>query len=199
MLLLHKLRRRVGAKLRSHKGLSVLELLLTTIILLLITQMMADGIPVVIRLYRRTVDTANAQAYLSTTMIALRSKLSVASGVNIDADGKPECFRDPEKGYYYTINNDPTKGIQIQYLNMDKQTKYFDPDTSQWVDIAPLPLIQTVQGAQNEKNRLISTYDKITQTGNAFTIEGLKVVSNDGTSTTLAKLEKEFIVHTVNP
>ena len=186
---LHRFRKRAGAKLRSVRGFSLVELLLTTLILLLVTEIVADGIPSVIRLYRRTVDIANAEAYLSTTMIALRSKLSLASEVTVNGQ---RVYRDPAKGYY-VMKKDETKGIQIQYLSADMEELG-----------TPLPLASTVRTARNETRKLISSYDdeiRFDPEGRNFIIEGLKIKSStaEEDASPLAELKDDFIIHTVSP
>ena len=155
---LNKLRKGIRAKLRSVSGLSFAELLVTTLILLLVTEIVADGLPAVIRLYRQTVDIANAEAYLSTTIIALRSKLCLAS-LSDDED----IYIDPVLGRFKILNN-ADKGIQIQ----------------DGVDMASPPPPRTLlPGVRNDTSELITSYKTITPVKEgdevSFVITGLSV------------------------
>ena len=174
--------KRVKAKLHTSGGFTFAELMLTMLILALMTGMAAEGIPVVIRVYQREVDTANAETYLNTTMIALRGRLCVASEVTI---GDKKVYLDPQIGYYQISNSD--KGIQIeQYLGITIDTTN--------------PQKTTQLLAPSEKSEFISSYND--EVGiqydpkGFFTVKGLQV-SKKGE--VLAKLDDDFIIHTVNP
>ena len=180
---LNKLRKGIRAKLRSVSGLSFAEILVTTLILLLVTEIVADGLPAVIRLYRQTVDIANAEAYLSTTMIALRSKLSLSNEVT--RDGKTAYF-DPAYGYYNITNS--ADGIQVEYLDIKMNPR--TPRMSQ-------PLIPEVR---NDTSILISGFDNITYNNGSFTITGLKVEKqNSESENPLAEVKGDIIIRTLNP
>lgn len=210
---LHKLRESIRAKLRAVSGFSLVELLVTTLILLLVTGIVTEGLPVVIRLYRRTVDIANAEAYLSTTMIALRSKLSLSNEVTennrpVTVNGYP-VYLDPETGYYIITNekygNPEDKGIWITYLKTDMNPRPLpnspDPENPQPMSF---PLIPEVQ---NDTSTLISGFDDITYENGSFKIKNL-CVKKKGSSENdnpLAEIKGDegddgyIIVHTLNP
>ena len=199
----HKLRKGIRAKLRSVSGLSFAELLVTTLILLLVTEIVADGLPAVIRLYRQTVDIANAEAYLSTTMIALRSKLSLSNEVGeATVEGqRRKVYLDPETGYYIITKdekyeNGEDKGIWITYLQADMETRTLthppDPENPKMT----LPLIPRVK---NDTSTLIADYDGEIEYGNgSFTITNLRV-KKQGSNETLAEVKGDIIIRTLNP
>ena len=164
--------KRVKNKLRGKGGFSLPELLLTMLILLLVTELAADGIPNVIRLYRRTTDIANAEAYLSTTMIALRSRLSLASKPEIK-NNTELTFNDAEFGECKINLKDDTKEIQIYLLSN------------------PRPL------APDGGKDLIASYETIEYGGAFFTITELKVMKNGETLATLGN--DPYVIHTANP
>lgn len=93
----------IKKKLKSKAGFSLVELLLTTAIMLLVASVVARGIPAAQRVYRRTVDVANAQVLLSTAMIVLRDDVSFATEIKIDDGGEATS------GNKITIEN-PRKG-----------------------------------------------------------------------------------------
>ena len=113
-------------------------------------------------------------------MIALRGRLCVASEVTI---GDKKVYLDPQIGYYQISNSD--KGIQIeQYLGMT-----IDTDK---------PQKTTQHLAPSEKSEFISFYSTIdyNKDNGFFTIKGLQVSKN---GEVLAKLDDDFIIHTLNP
>lgn len=75
-------------KLKKSAGFTLAETLITVLILLMVSAVVAGGVPAAANAYRKAVDAANAQVLLSTTVNALRSELSTAWGVSDDADGK---------------------------------------------------------------------------------------------------------------
>ena len=182
-------RKRIKAKLHTVGGFSLAELMLTMFILSLMTGLMAQGIPVVINVYQRAVDTANAETYLNTTMIALRGRLCISRPILDDTgtpilndDGEIE-YEHPQTGYYY-FRSDSDKGIQI--------VQYLDIDRSQELEQLLAP---------SEKGQFVSSYENIQYNDNFFTITGLKVekLDKDGNKVELAKLDAPYVIHTVNP
>lgn len=78
--------KKIIKKLHSNAGFTLAEVLMTVIIMLLVSSVIAVGMPAAARVYAKAVDGANAQALLSTTVNALRSELSTAWGVELDDD-----------------------------------------------------------------------------------------------------------------
>lgn len=67
-----------GHKIKSSSGFSLMELLVTTLILGMVSSVVAGGIPVARNAYNKVTVSANAQLLLSTTISALRSQLGPA-------------------------------------------------------------------------------------------------------------------------
>ncbi len=66
--------------LDSQRGFSLTEMLLALALFVILTGMVAMGIPVATRTYTRAVDGSNAQTLLSTATTTLRDELSLATG-----------------------------------------------------------------------------------------------------------------------
>ena len=62
-------------KLNSQDAFTLAETLITVLILLMVSAVVAGGIPAAANAYRKAVDAANAHVLLSTTVNALRSEL----------------------------------------------------------------------------------------------------------------------------
>lgn len=63
-------------KLKNNKsGFSIAEALIAVLILLMVSSVVAAGMPVAAKAYTQVVDSANAQLLLSTTVTALRDEL----------------------------------------------------------------------------------------------------------------------------
>ena len=69
-------------KLNNSYGFSLAETLVAVLILLMVSAVVAGGIPAAVNAYTKAVDAANAQVLLSTTVNALRNELSTARDVN---------------------------------------------------------------------------------------------------------------------
>ncbi|MBE6994620.1 MAG: type II secretion system protein [Ruminococcaceae bacterium] len=72
-------------RLNSRTGFTLAEVLITVLILLMITAVVAGGMPVAANAYYKVVDAANAQVLLSTAMTELRDQLGLASGAAVES------------------------------------------------------------------------------------------------------------------
>lgn len=71
-------------KLKGGGGFTLAETLIALMILLMVSAVVAAGVPLAANAYRKVVDSANADLLLSTTMTRLRSELAYASEVSCD-------------------------------------------------------------------------------------------------------------------
>ena len=90
--------KKIKQRLNSRGGFSLVELLLTTIILLLAASIVARGVPAANLVYRETVDKANAQVLLSTAMTVLRDDVGFATALSIENGGKQITYQNPRTG-----------------------------------------------------------------------------------------------------
>lgn len=72
------------AKLHTEKGFSLAEVLVAILILLMVSTIVATGIPVARNAYEKVVLASNAEVLLSTTMSTLRNELGTAQDVSTD-------------------------------------------------------------------------------------------------------------------
>lgn len=75
---------RTWKKLKSNRGFTLAETLLAVLILLLVSTIVATGMPAAKSAYEKIVVAANAQVLLSTTATALRDELGTAWDVKLD-------------------------------------------------------------------------------------------------------------------
>lgn len=73
-------------KLKGNKGFTLAETLLAVLILLLVSGIVAAGVPAAKNAYEKVVLGANAQVLLSTTLTALRDELGTAREVAVASD-----------------------------------------------------------------------------------------------------------------
>ena len=77
---------RMNRKLKSRGGFTLAETLLAVLILLLVSSIVAGGIPVAKNAYEKVVLGSNAQLLLSTAVSALRDEIGTARQVTVEGD-----------------------------------------------------------------------------------------------------------------
>ena len=114
---------------RAVAGFTLVETMMALIILMLLTAVVASGIPVASQTYTKAVDASNAQVALTTTAAKLREELSLAQDVFFVRAGEGterevKLFKTSD-GYWATIEN-PTgdeKGLYVQaYYGVPDET-----------------------------------------------------------------------------
>ena len=83
-------------RLKANAGFTLAETLVTILILLMVTSVVAGGIPSAVTAYSKAVDAANAQVLISTTVNALRGELSTAKDVHLN--GNDVIYISPDTG-----------------------------------------------------------------------------------------------------
>ncbi|MBR6219537.1 MAG: prepilin-type N-terminal cleavage/methylation domain-containing protein [Clostridia bacterium] len=78
---------RAKKRIRSRKGFTLAETLLAVLILLLVSSIVAAGMPAVKQAYEKVVLASNAELMLSTAVATLRDELGTAWDVQEVADG----------------------------------------------------------------------------------------------------------------
>ena len=74
---------KIRRKLHTENGFTLAETLLAVLILLMVSTIVATGIPVARNAYEKVVLASNAEVLLSTTISTLRNELGTATDVDI--------------------------------------------------------------------------------------------------------------------
>ena len=150
-------------KLKSKVGFTLTELLLTTLILLMVSSVVAVGVPTAANAYFKVIDAANAQILLSTTVTRLKSELSLASYVS--GDGNSIVYS--TNGVHKTISKDAEKGIQVK-TNEEAEAQ----------QLVPKAITNSLRS-----NNMVSEYGDrgITYADGVFTISGLIITKDSKT------------------
>ena len=82
-------------------GFTLAETLVAILIMLMVSSIVAAGIPAAVNAFTKAVDAANAQVLLSTTITALRNELGMAQDVKVD--GKTVTYFNLDNQNYSTI------------------------------------------------------------------------------------------------
>ena len=115
-----------GRKLHSRRGFTLAEMLATVLILLMVSAIVAAGIPAAVRAYEKVVRSANAEVLLSTSVSALRSELGTAREITV-TDGSVLQYYHERSGSFrslYPDNGSEKRGILMlrDYLGLPEET-----------------------------------------------------------------------------
>ena len=163
---------------RARRGFTLAEALVTILILLLATAIVAAGLPAAVRAYHDVVDAANAEVLLSTTMTALREELGSTEGFAL-GDGNA-------LNYYKSSS---LQGRRAQLISGSTGILISLGDGSR----------ELVSGAAATRRLHAEftgiTYDTANQT---FVISDLQVKRNAG-GTVLAEAPANYLIRPMNP
>ena len=155
-------------KLKSKVGFTLTELLLTTLILLMVSSVVAVGVPTAANAYFKVIDAANAQILLSTTVTKLKNELSLANFVS--GGGNSIVYN--TNGIKKTISKNNNEGIMVQVEDGDAQ------------QLVPKAITNSLRS-----NNMVSEYTSINSKSTPhdqykdieFIITGLKITKDNRT------------------
>ena len=147
---------------RKSAGFTLAETLVAVLILLMVTAVVAAGIPVAINAYYKVVDSANAQVLLSTSITAMRNELEFAKDVEI-AQG--------DSNLTITFISADT-GVKSKIYNSDNGVMLHESTDVTGSEALPARLLVSDKAAT--KN-LYFKYDSVAYSDGIFTFGGLKV------------------------
>jgi len=155
---------------RRQSGFTLAETLMAILILLMVTSVVAAGLPAAVSAYQKVVDRANAQVQLSTAVSRLREELG--SALWYKETENAICYSNgsyAEKGYVSSLpktitdNEDAEKGIAITFANV--QGVPFDSSE---------PLLSGL-GTATQGKSLYTLYSSLDYSNGVFTITNLRV------------------------
>ena len=131
---------------RGTAGFTLTEMLATILIMVLASTLLATGVPVAINTYQKTVNSANAQVALSTTLTVLRSEFGTSTQIAKVGD---KVYYRTEEGIWATIRNpkdvNEARGLVKEYVD---STEHDEPDTTKSLGVYPLMPDATLMGAR---------------------------------------------------
>lgn len=160
-------------KLRGNGGFTLAETLLAILILLMVSAIVATGIPVAKNAYDKVVVAANAEVLLSTAITSLRNELGTAQDVH--AEGDRITYYNPGRGSSSRIFIPQEDGAVKRILF---QRYYFDPEDFD-MDDDVVPNAELFVPASTED--LYVTFTSVSYSGGIVTFSGLSVDRESGT------------------
>ena len=159
---------------RAKAGFTLVETLMALIILVIMTGIVAMGIPVAFDTYSKAVDGSNAQVLLSTTTAELRNEFSMAQDCQVK-DGT--LYYLTGDGYWASLENTSDGIMKHVYAGRE-------PGETELTEKAHL----LVSRAAQTDVLLVKFADSggITFSNGVFTVTGLQVVRKNDVTTVLA-------------
>ena len=117
-------------KLNQQKGFSLAEMLVAVLILLMVSAVVAGGVPAASNAYSKAVDAANAQVLLSTAATALRDELGTAK--NVSVNGTTVRYYSADNGNYceLTVGGSEEKPVILLTSYLGEKVTNSDSDVS---------------------------------------------------------------------
>ena len=107
------MKKRIKNKIRTRKGFTLAEMLIAVLILLMVSGIVAAGIPAAKNAYEGVVVASNADILLSTTISALRNELGTARHIE-KADDTTLTYFSSSRNTYSRLSVDAQNGIMLQ-------------------------------------------------------------------------------------
>ena len=168
------------SRLKDSRGFSLAETLLAVLILLLVSVVVATGMPAVTNAYNKVVLGANAKTMLSTAVTALHDEIGTAWQVENSTDNKSIMYFNGSTGAKSMISSAANQSIKIQdYMSLND-------DLIHSTDATVGSEHDLVYGS-SFKPEMYVTFNTISYTNGIVTITGLKVCKTTD-NTVLAEL-----------
>ena len=171
--------RQLRRRLTDSRGFTLAELLMVILILLLVSTVVATGVPAAVNAYQKVVDSANAQLLLSTTVSSLRRELSLAGEVGTDGSNGVEYYINGQ-GQKLTVSDDDftieAKFILTSDEDGIKRTWLIDNEGKEII-----PKAITLAGRGNDI-RMVPKFDSLTYENGFFTVEKLQIEKDGSTA-----------------
>lgn len=173
--------RNVKGKLHNNRAFTLAETLVAILILLMVSSILASGIPVAKKAYDKVVVASNAEVLLSTTISALRNELGTARNVNISGTTTIIFFNETlntrsriylAEGSEIEPDSKPIPEGTIIYQRYYKTNISSDDDRTG-------DKIRLVSAEASNKN-LIVTYGSVAYSDGIITFTDLKVLRETG-------------------
>lgn len=184
----------------ARRGFSLVEMLMTTLILSLAMVIVVSGSSVAQKIYRNTMAKADAQMILSQIERNLRDDLSFADQCRLDADGTT-VTQYHKNGLWYTLANG-TKANQAPYENFLYRTFRVTDSNGEFEDDDPILYEPLSSSNSNRLEEVSVSLPKITYSDGRFQVSNLRVRLDAADTGVLAGADDDttpyLIIHALN-
>lgn len=144
--------KKIRTRIKDRAGFTLAEILMVVLILLMVSTVLAVGIPAAVNAYNKVVDAANAQVVISTAMTSLRDRLGMAT----------EIVEPTESATATTISYIDNVGSESQiFLKTDEnKTIYVKDYVNLNLDSTAYPAYPLVSDSGSSK-KLFVTYESV--------------------------------------
>lgn len=174
---------------RSVAGFSLTEMIVTMLILALAATLMATGIPVAVDTYHKTVNSANAQVALSTTITVLRSEFG--SSTKLEVKGGTLYYRCSEGSWARVSNpegDEEYRGLVKRFYAETPEGGVGDPIKTKDKEGNEKQLAYPIISNSAVTEPLRVQMGGIAREGNIVKITNLRVFTESDPSTSLASV-----------
>ena len=140
---------RIKRKLRSNKAFTLAETLLAVLILLMVSTIVATGIPAARNAYEKVVLASNAEVLLSTTISTLRNELGTAMDVDIPGGTREGNVKKGTGVSYYNTARGSLSKISMETEGTDIQFQRYCSVEGLSVGSDPVNLISDKTATNN--------------------------------------------------
>lgn len=180
------IRRKTG-----KRGFTLGETMVALLIVVLLTAVVAAGIPTAQRAFVQVVDAGNAEVLLSTALIELQTRLSTATEVRLktDDDSFLIAYKDGGTNLWFSVVDNAEIGLTVQQILMS-------PDGTVGTLTEPFTRPLVTNKAATEHLRATAEaigYNSATET---FSVEGLKVLDSSGKE--YASMDGSYAIRSIN-
>ena len=156
-----------------QKGFTLAETLMALLIVLMVSSIVATGIPAARNAYEKITVAANAQVLLSTTVTTLREELGTAREATVSDDGSEISYYSARTDGRSRIYKGEDGVIMIEeYIGFQESA---EGGAGGGEDQSPEGISRQLISKQTATADLYVTYDAISKDGQMITIKGLWV------------------------
>ena len=162
----------IKKRIRDIKAFTLSETLVTIIIVMLVSSIVAVGIPAASNAYKNVVRASNAEILLSNTMISLRNELGMARDITVSQ--KKVTYYNPMYDSYSSLNSD---NRDIKYRRFEADGLILD--SSSTTNHSDEVLFTSIVSSETEETMHVK-YAGVEHKGGVITFSGLEVLDKSG-------------------